>query len=1061
MEVQLSRISNLYPMKFLAALLILLAELPTWPQTTSSPIKDRVEYNRDIRPILANNCFACHGADMGSRQAGLRLDTFVGATAKRGAFAAILPGNPGKSLLTQRIVASEARKRMPPPSTGKQLKLSEIKLLNQWIQEGAKYDQHWAFVKPKLPTVPSIQNPKSKIRNPIDNYVLAELSKHGLKPSPEADRFTLVRRLYLDLIGLLPTPKEVQDFVQDKRPDAYEQLVDRLLASPHYGERWARRWLDVARYADTNGYEKDRERSIWPYRDWVIKALNADMPFDQFTIKQLAGDLLPNPTINDLVATGFHRNTMQNEEGGIDIAEDRFKQMVDRTNTTGAAWLGLTVNCTQCHNHKFDPLTQKEFYGLYALLNNTDELEIDLPSDDIQAKRTAIQAQIEKLKAERLASIPGGKDKIRERAAEWVRSQRANAVKWMVLKPMRVTSKYDATMDVLEDGSVLASGNKPNTDTYEMGFHTDRTNLTAMRLEVLTDASLPDNGPGRAHFFQRGGFLLSEVGITAIRLITGAAPRIPVVLKEPSADFEAPGRSIAQTLDGKLDTGWMVTGQEGKDHRAVFQFENPVGFPEGTLLVVGLDQYFVHQCTIGRFRISVTDQPLPVRAAPFAADVEAAICHSEDIRSDAEWAAIEREYLNTTPELSAFNKKIVELEKSLPAYNTTMVLRERPANHPRTTNLYKRGEYLKPAVIVIPSTPAILHTLPGSLPRNRLGLAKWLVSPDNPLTARVIVNREWQAFFGRGIVETLEDFGTRGSAPTHPELLDWLAVSFRDGIQVFRYSGIQDGNPGSAVLPEHLNTRTPEYPRPWSLKSLHRLIVTSAIYRQSARVTPEVLAKDPSNRYYARAPRFRVDAEVVRDIALSACGLLNPKIGGPSVFPPQPPEVTGQVYGGGGYTVSTGPDRYRRGLYTHMKRTAPFAASITFDAPTSETTCMRRVRSNTPLQALTTLNDEVFMEAAEALARKVMLEGGTTDEQRIEYLYHCVLSRKPAVQERQRIERFLTNQRSKYQADEKAAKEAACKYLPSPKDIMNFAELAAWTLSTRAVLNLDEAVTKG
>lgn len=978
-------------------------------------VTPKVDFGRDIQPILANNCFECHGSDAHARKAGLRLDTFD--CAKR----VLAPGSSGKSRLVSRITAEEAT-RMPPASSGKRLTAAQVALVKTWIDQGAKYAEHWSFVPPRRPSVPKVSNPAWP-KNPVDNFVLARLDRENLRPSPPADRATLLRRVYLDLTGLIPSPKEVREFLADNRPDAYERIVDRLLASPHYGERWARRWLDIARYADTNGYEKDRERSIWPYRDWVINAFNSGMPFDRFTVEQLAGDLLPNATQDQNIATGFHRNTMANEEGGIDLAEDRFKSMIDRTNTTGAAWLGMTVGCAQCHNHKFDPISQREYYGLFAFLNNTDEVEADVVTPGSLAKRTEIQRKIDAVETHRADRFPGGHAALDAKVDDWIKTNRLRAARWQVVKTTSVVSQNHATMTVLPDGSILASGDKPNTDTYEIIAVSTLPRITAIRVEALTDPSLPDGGPGRAHFFQRGGFLLSELGVEARSSNGGAFT--PIRLIDPSADFEGGGRTVSQCLDGKLDTGWAITGQEGKDHRAVFQLAQPMTHAGGTIMKVRMDQFFVHQVILGRFRISVTDQALPVRAAPFPADVEKAL--ATDVKTPDSRSIVKSWILRTVPEMEPVNAEIASLRKQMPAYPTSLVMRERPAGWERVTHIHQRGEYLKPTEVALPITPKLLPPFPSDGPRNRLGLAKWLVSPKNPLTARVQMNRDWQAFFGRGIVPTVEDFGTRGENPSHPELLDWLATEFMQG--------------------------------GWRMKRMHRLIVTSATYRQVARTSPELQRRDPLNILLARGPRFRVDAELVRDIALSASGLLNPKLGGPSVFPPQPAEVTGQVYGGYQYPTSTGPDRYRRGLYTYWKRTAPFAAVITFDGPTSENACMRRVRSNTPLQALTVMNDEVFVEAAEALAGRVVREGGQTLVDRIEYLYLCTLSRLPMASETAKVKTFYERQLQRFAGDSANAKTVARRYRSETGEGSE-PELAAWTLTARAILNLDETITK-
>jgi len=985
-----------------------------------------VDFERDVRPIFAGSCVRCHGPK--KRQGGLALDARARAFAGGDGGPVIVPGKSAESRLFRYVAGLDEDNVMPPD--GDALPPAQVETLRAWIDQGARWPEsgakpaatpaadHWSFRKPSRPPTPAV-NDASWPRNPIDAFVLARLEKEGLKPSPEADRATLVRRVSLDLTGLPPTVGEVDAFLADAAPDAYERLVERLLASPHFGERWARFWLDRARYADTNGYEKDRERSAWPYRDWVIRALNADTPFDRFTVEQIAGDLLPGASPAQKVATGFHRNTMTNEEGGVDVEEFRFAALVDRVATTGTVWLGLTVQCAQCHTHKYDPITQREYYRLMAFLNNADEPELDVPDPSIAARRATAEAEIKSLEMSRAGTLPD----LDAKQAEWESKQRP--VRWSVVRPTRAASKKHATMTVQPDGSVLVTGDKPNNDVYEVELSPAQAGVTALRLEVLPDPSLPDGGPGRAPLFSVGDFLLTELTVDAGEPASKNLQRLK--LADATQDYCEPGRPATLAIDGVTDTGWSIKGGVGQAHAAVFTVAGAAGpTPHaGARLLVTMHQEYIHQMTIGRFRLSVSADPKPVKASGLPAEVEAALLVPRGERTASQAAAVRDHFLSVAPELSERNRKIGEIRKAMPKYPTAMVMRERAADHARVTKVHKRGEFLKEADPVGPGVPAVLHPLPPGSPANRLTLARWLVSEDNPLVGRVVMNQVWQAYFGRGLVSTSEDFGVQGARPTHPDLLDELAVEFPA--------------------------------RGWSLKAMHRLIVTSATYRQSARATPELTARDPRNELLARGPRFRVDAETVRDIALAASGLLSRQVGGPSVFPPQPDGVTSLAYGGAGWPVSTGADRYRRGLYTYLKRTAPYAAFVVMDAPTSDTACVRRERSNTPLQALTLLNDAVFVEAAQALARRVVAEVDGPTEARVSHAFRLCLARPPRPDELRRLSAFYDRQRARFRAGELDAAKATG---ATPKGDEDLSDLAAWTAVARALLNLDETVTK-
>ena len=986
-----------------------------------------VDFTRDVRPILSQHCFQCHGPDDHARKAGLRLDSRSAATAK--AKSGTIPVAPGKleqSEAWRRIVSDDADEVMPPPTTKKPLSAAQKDTLKRWIAEGAEYKDHWSFVAPKQVSVPPVTAGKWA-KTPIDYFVLQRLEAAGLKPSPPADKYTLARRVSLDLIGLPPTPKEADAFVHDESANAYEKLVDGLLKSPHYGERWARPWLDLARYADTNGYEKDRQRVMWTYRDWVIRALNDDMPFDRFTVEQLAGDLLPAATLDQRIATGFHRNTMLNEEGGADPLEYRWHAMNDRVATTGTTWLGLTVNCCQCHNHKFDPITQKEYYQLFAFLNNCDEPSIDVTrGPDIAAKRTEIEAKAIARDADLAALFPpdplaGAGDMrpsavlrqqyLEARFAAWLATERSKAVRWTVLTPMAVKGNVP-TLTMESDGIVFVGGDKSKHDEYDLSFRTDLKGITAVRLEVLPDDRLPNGGPGRVNYEGPfGDFFLCE-----FTLDKGGARQ---TWAGASGSFADGNNKAALAIDGDPQSGWSINGGQGKAHAAVFNLTRPLDGGDLNVLML-FEKYYA--AGLGKFRVSATVDPKKAEARGLPADIEALVVRPEAELSPTERDRLRQHFLSIAPELKVERDAIQALRNSAPKYPTALVMAERPAHDPRPTYLHQRGEYTRPTDRVGPGVPAALPGIPKDAPLTRLTLAKWLIGPQNPLTARVTVNRQWAGFFGRGIVRTTEDFGLQGAPPTHPELLDWLAVEF-----------VKQG---------------------WSLKKLHKQIVMSATYRQASNVTPEMWERDPKNDLLAHAPRLRLEAELVRDTALKVSGLLSAKVGGPSVFPPQPPGVTSEgTYGGLAWTVSPGEDRSRRGLYTFSKRTAPYAMFLTFDGPSGEACVSRREVSNTPLQALTLLNDAAFVEASQALGKQLAASPGKTEAKALDLWRRCLI-RPPETAELGPVVKFFEKQKARL-----GAKGADPLAIAGPGE-GDAVERAAWTVTARALLNLDEAVTK-
>lgn len=1006
----------------------------------------RIDFGKQIRPILAERCYECHGPE--KQEGKLRLDRR--ADARRGGDSGeiIAAGASRKSRLVDLITSANEDERMPLGK--KPLLPDQIALLKRWIEEGADWPDawsgeialvkqtHWSFRPTRSPPLP-VTTQSSQLQNQIDAFIAARLDRENLALSPEADRYTLVRRLYFDLIGLPPTPEEADEFVSDLRPGAFERLVDRLLASPQYGERWARRWLDLARYADTNGYEKDRPRSIWPFRDWVVRALNEDVPFDRFTIQQLAGDLLPQPSIDDRIATGFHRNTMLNEEGGIDPLEFRFHAMVDRTNTTGTVWLGLTVGCSQCHSHKFDPLLQSEYYQLMAFLNNCDEVETVVPDERVDDRRREIELQIAKLVADlpkRFEVKPEGnnadqpslerrrEELMQRKFEEWQRTESSVAANWAVLRPTEAKSNLPL-LTLLPDDSVLASGDQTKSDTYDLRFQLKQDGVTAIRLEALPHESLPLGGPGRAYYEgPKGDFFLSEFRAS----VAGAALKFKSASHDYSKLSIGGGENGASlTFDGNTTTGWSTSGREGEPHSAVFNLAEPTDIDGGLSIQMVFERHF--SCGLGRFRISVTTSPNSPSARGHTAEIEAILAKQADQRTPAERDRLFQRFLENVPELSAARAEIKKLRDSLPKRTTTLVMQERPIQNPRATNRHHRGEYLQPKEIVVPAVPAFLPPLKKNGQPDRLEFAEWLVSAENPLTPRVAANRQWQAFFGRGIVRTVEDFGIQGEPPSHPELLDWLAIELATG-------GTGDV---ATVRPEVA----------WSLKRFHRKIVTSATYRQSSRFTP-----DPQNVLLSRAPRVRLEAELIRDGALRAADLLSFKMGGPGVYPPQPETITTEgTYGALAWTPSPGEDRYRRGLYTYIKRTAPFAMYATFDAPSGEACLARREPSNSPLQALTLLNDVIFIEAAQSLGKHASTQAND-DATKLTWLFRRTLTRPPTIEEINSLMAFATAQRARFANGELDPRKFT---LGGDGDLV---EQATWTVVARALLNLDETIVK-
>jgi mono/diheme cytochrome c family protein len=1158
-----------------------------------------LDFDRDIRPVFSENCFACHGPDEEKRKGGLRFDQKQGAfkQLKSGDYA-IVPGDVAKSKLLERITAKDPDEIMPPPKTGKKLTAAQIDLLRRWVQQGARWEPHWAYVAPERPPVPSVKN-RPWPRNDVDRFVLARLEKEKLAPSPEADKPALIRRATLDVTGLPPTPGEVDAFLADKRANSYDKLVDRLLDSPRYGEEMARYWLDAARYADSHGYHIDSERSIWKYREWVIDAFNQNLPFDRFTIEQLAGDLLPEATREEKIASGYVRCNMSTGEGGAIEAEYQAKYAFDRVETTSTIWLGLTMTCARCHTHKYDPIQHREYYSLFAIFNNLDESIMDgnvpnpspfikVPSPP-QAER---QAWLEQHLAEAQKKIDVPVPELDAAQTGWERDWRAKLnAGWTTLETIGVksTATNGPQFDVLDDHSILAQGPAPDKDAYEVTARLDATTLAELRLETLPLESLPKHSAARA---DDGQFELSEFEAELVGpdAADDAGKAQKLKFRHALVDAFKTDHGIDRAIDGKADTSWAVDSDDAaKPHTAVFVLEAPVTVQKGSVLRVRL-HFGASKAkrALGHFRLAAADNaeliqllnPLDFEPwqviGPFKMpDARAGFAQAYEpetkidlkksypgVREDVTWqtrrdlpdgkanllvqdlhgihgvrylyrtikvsserkvevglradglfklwangqlvferdhsekpgegllkATVElkpgenqflakivtvqgeadftftREFHDAdmlTPEIagvmatseknpgrqlakvrdfyrrkhSAGFKQLFEtvdgwreenaaIDKAIP---TTMVAKE--LDKPRDTYVLMRGEYDKKGEKVEPGVPAVLPPWPKGQPKNRLGFARWLVDPANPLTARVTMNRYWQHYFGIGLVKTTEDFGVQGERPSNPELLDWLATEF-----------VRSG---------------------WDMKRMQRLLLTSATYRQSAHTTPALLAKDPENRLLARGPRFRLDAEAIRDTALAVSGLLIDREGGHSVKPYQPPGLWEAVSFNNSqkYVPDTGEGEYRRSLYTYWKRQSPPPNMLLFDAPTREYWTVRRSRSNTPLQALDLLNDPQYVEASRALAQRIMLEGGRSAKSRAVYGFRLATARKPASDEVNVLVGVFNQSLEKFRQDRSAAENYLKVGRFTPKANLAKAELAAWTTVASMILNLDETVTK-
>jgi len=990
------------------------------------------DFRSQIQPILSEHCSQCHGVDEGTREGSLRLDTHQGAVAGGDSGSpAIVPGKSAESELIRRILSTDPDLVMPPPSTKKPISPAQAALLQQWIDSGAHYEQHWAFEAPQRTRVPTDRTIGGKaVRTDLDWIIADTLHRKGWQPTSVAESWELGRRLYLDVLGIPPSPEDLEAFVRD----GFEATLVRLLADDRYGERWARPWLDAARYSDTNGYEKDMQREQWAWRDWVINAFNRDMPYDQFLIEQLAGDLLPDATQDQIIATGFLRNSMINEEGAIVPEQFRMVEMFDRMDCIGKSILGISLQCAQCHTHKFDPITHDEYYGMFAFLNNTYESKSWVYTPEQQTTlreiRDAIAAEGEKYRREQADW--------RQQAEAWRQSVLQSRPQWRALRAELLETISGLNHPVQEpDESILMLGHTSN-DVFMIAPATlDR--ITGLQFEILTHGELPFRGPGRNGV---GMWDLKELELLVQRPGSEAWEKQKLVAasadfsnpEEKSADGKSASGPVALLIDGKDETAWKSDrglGRRNQASVAVVQLETPLeNLKDCKLKVVWRQGDMVGCC-----RISVTDTPSP--AAP-AIDHDAILelVHQDPESQDHErpWSDTAfHAWLATREDAQAHRDAIAAQWKRFPnALTSVLHLTERESARARTTRSLSRGNWDQPQDAVQPTLLASFHSPPSAEEPARLRMARWLADRQSPLTARVAVNRVWQNIFGEGLVETSEDFGTRASVPEHQGVLDTLAVEF-----------MENG---------------------WSHKQLLRSILSTEAYQRSSRATPELLEVDPKNRWLTRGPRFRCDAETVRDMALSVAGILHHRVGGPSVIPPVPQNVLDYNYTYPSYwTPAQGPERYRRALYMFRKRSMPDPVLSAFDAPNGDLACARRVRSNTPLAALTGLNEPIFVEAAQGFALRILKESEANDPRRLERAFLLAVSRKPTAAEQDALLQFLASQRQRLADGWLNPREivtgdpAKLGELPpgaTPQDA------AAWTLAARILLNLDETMSK-
>lgn len=1009
----------------------------------------KVDYAREILPILSSNCFECHGPDEETREADLRLDTPDGAYADLFGAVAVNPGDPENSELIYRIMVKDNDEVMPPPDSKKELSATEKQLLHDWIAQGGEYDAHWAWAVPEKHALPKRAN------NPIDPFVLSRLKQEGLKPSEPAPATTLVRRIYLDLIGLPPSPQEIEAFLvahKKSKTKAVDSLIDELMSRPTFGEKWARQWLDLARYSDTNGFEKDKPRDQWVYREWVINAINEGMPYDQFLTEQLAGDLIPGHTQDQIIASGFMRNGMVNEEGAIIPEQFRLEGIFDRMDTFGKTALGLTLQCAQCHTHKFDPVTHDEYFELFAFFNETHEAKSWVYSDKQLKQIERIKSEITELKNEVRRQNPDWKTSM----AAWEEDQKIISSIWKIWDTD--LQEWDGGLnhpEKLEDLSILTLGHPTVTGYSFTEGLANLPSISGMRLEALKHGDQPFQGPGRSYW---GTFAISEVEIFS--QLPGEEEWKQVELASATADFETSegklkpyfnhkardpnnDRTIgpAQFLvDSDKETAWAPDRGPVIRHTesvAVITFKAPLILPESSRIKVvlvqshGGDGNGLENQQLGRYRFSFTSTSEP-KAPTYDHAATLALLKSPDERSAEDHAALFRAWLTQQADLQTINTSIAKLESEYPEAKTSVLNSiDTLPGQDRVTRLLSRGAWDKPLHAVPRGTPAVLNELPIENP-NRLDLAHWLIEDDAPLTARVQVNRVWQALFGDGLVLTPEDFGTRAPKPEYLDILDTLAVEFREN--------------------------------GWNVKELIKTIVSSKTYQQISKLTPELYEKDPRNILLTRGPRFRAEAEVIRDIALASSGLIKHKVGGPSIYPPVPESVLNYNYVKPDYWSEAKDDsRYRRSLYMFRKRSMPDPALSSFDAPNGDFSCVRRIRSNTPLSALVSLNEPIFVEATQAMALRILKEGGNSDEERVNYGYLLTTGRPANKFETREIINLMEEQAKRLADGWLGIREIAFIDPDNPPELPDGTtprELAAWAIASRVLLNLDETLTK-
>lgn len=1011
----------------LSAVLVLASAFGSEAADASLP--EKIEFNRDVRPILSDACFFCHGPDKNKREADLRFDDGSGFLGDADHAGVVTPKSPDKSELFQRITATDPNEKMPPAESGKTLSEREIAILRKWIEQGAEYQGHWAFIPPKRPAVPTVPAAPT-VRNEVDRFISARLQAAGLTPSATADRVTLIRRLSFDLTGLPPKPEDVDAFLADPSPDAVEKLVDRLLQSPHYGERMAVYWLDLVRFADTAGYHSDNPRDIAPYRDYVIQAFQQNVPFDKFTIEQLAGDLLPNPTLQQKVASGYNRLLQTTEEGGAQAKEYVAKYSADRVRNVASVWLGGTMMCAECHDHKFDPFLTRDFYSLAAFFADVQESPIGrrepgmlVPTADDETKLKDFDTKVAAAQQKLQAAV----DDLVQSGGEWEAELRQQT-KWLPLPPPQTNVQGESQLKLQDDGSFLAEGKVAAKETYALTFDTPLRQLTGLRLEALTDDILPAKGPGTA---SNGNFVLTEFKLAAV---DKDGKEQSIKMKQAVADHSQTGHAIDAAIDGKNNTGWAVLPQIGVAHEAIFETEQPWAKDDAAAkFVVRLEFNSPHaQHNIGRLRLTATTTPHP--APSWITPALRTILAVAPAERTAEQKTQLVNYLRDQSPRFDDQRGVVQTLLDQKQQFTSVLPRTliTTAAAPRTVRILPRGNWLDDSGDVMePAIPVFLGKLDVKDRRaNRLDLANWIVSPDNPLTARVMVNRLWKQFFGVGLSKTVDDLGSQGEWPTHPELLDWLAVEFRE-------SG-------------------------WNVQHLVRLMVNSHTYRQSSVQTKASRAVDPFNRLLSAQNRFRLDAEFLRDNTLSIAGMLSPRIGGESDYPYQPDGYWEYLnFPRRTWPTDKGERLYRRGMYTHWQRSFLHPPMMIFDAPSREECVADRPRSNTPQQALALLNEPASVEAARVFAAKIVKDGGTNDDAKLTWAYRRAVSRAPTAAEKTILLGLLAKHRSAYAAD-RAAADALLKSAgesPMPTDI-DLAEVAAWTSLARTLLNLHETITR-